>query len=1088
MTDQGFNTYFNLIDNFTSKFDAIQKRITSVTRDKHVVDFGVSDTSVKNSSDAVKKVMGDMEGLRDAFSQPLSLTVTDLISGNLAAIGRQLDILRAKAIIPVGLSTGTAALGLAAGVVGVAAVGMGVAATIPAAADLEASMIRVNKLIGMEGEAAKGVQKDLQDMMMATGLGLDQVAAAYEKAGGAGIGGDLMAAGDMEGARKEISDFVRITLEASSAFSMTADATSSMLSGIANIYKPMGEETNDFLRSVGSGIDAVADATIASEEKIMTAMSHASTAMAMFKQTDETVKGTIALSAALISTNMSGDTAGEAIRDFFTWSKRDTDNKISQSLGMSSDEFQEKLVADPMAIVEAVNAKYNSMALSDQGAYAKLFGDTGAKIPQLSGSANFQASLQKARDVVNPSYDKGDKMSESFGKSLAGTRTQLEKIYQTVTVFAQVIGSVFLPGLNAVLRVVNALLTPLAMFIRYVAELAGKIPGLNLVAAVVGITFMASVIGTLLIPAITGLIATYEIGTKATLIFQMWTKLLGNAFSFTAIKTGIMTIATNVYSLATKGAAAATAALSAAAYANPYVLLAAAIIAIVAAIGYLLYKTGYLQKAWDKFKSSAIGKDLIGGVIAGVALVTDAFSKLFSWLDEQWAKGSEEWAKGSEGAFGWLLSALDTIASTFGWLFDKLDDAYESGALGNALKISLMGLLPIVALVKSLMTIADYARKLLDGSNVVSDLLSAGSKAWDDISNGVQWLYDTVLGMVSWLQESVSSIPDIPKWIKKLPGDTSDAIKGWLQDSVESIPNGIVEWLKKLWDILTSLPSSISSAVTGLFPWGGEGTEENAPTFEGYKEYVENAKKGSENYRMYTKTSDEVLRAAYTEGQTGIPQEHPYIDEYEYNLLVSGYKKYRESETSTTASQASPFGNIPTGNLSPHETEVKRSEGDIDYEASRQKGIAAGLILEDSKYDIKSYTNGKETISPRAWSALGSDQQEYWTPQYAVGATFKKDGLFAGRVHAPEEIIPQATAQRGAGPIARALDTLYGVTSAGRASSSPSPEVHVHNANDFSGMRVSSDVDIEKLMKEIDRRIESRSISAVHKAMGQRRT
>jgi len=202
MTDQGFNTYFNLIDNFTSKFDAIQKRITSVTRDKHVVDFGVSDTSVKNSSDAVKKVMGDMEGLRDAFSQPLSLTVTDLISGNLAAIGRQLDILRAKAIIPVGLSTGTAALGLAAGVVGVAAVGMGVAATIPAAADLEASMIRVNKLIGMEGEAAKGVQKDLQDMMMATGLGLDQVAAAYEKAGGAGIGGDLMAAGDMEGARK----------------------------------------------------------------------------------------------------------------------------------------------------------------------------------------------------------------------------------------------------------------------------------------------------------------------------------------------------------------------------------------------------------------------------------------------------------------------------------------------------------------------------------------------------------------------------------------------------------------------------------------------------------------------------------------------------------------------------------------------------------------------------------------------------------------------------------------------------------------------------------------------------------------------
>jgi hypothetical protein len=37
-------------------------------------------------------------------------------------------------------------------------------------------------------------------------------------------------------------------------------------------------------------------------------------------------------------------------------------------------------------------------------------------------------------------------------------------------------------------------------------------------------------------------------------------------------------------------------------------------------------------------------------------------------------------------------------------------------------------------------------------------------------------------------------------------------------------------------------------------------------------------------------------------------------------------------------------------------------------------------------------------------------------------------------------------------------------------------------------MRLSSDIDIEKLMKEIDRRIETKSITAVHKAMGQRRT
>ncbi|MDD3952112.1 MAG: phage tail tape measure protein, partial [Desulfobacterales bacterium] len=704
MTDQGFNTYFNLIDNFTAKFDGIMKRITSVTRDKYVVDFGVSDTSVKNSSDAVKKVMGDMEGLQDAFSQPLSLTVTDLISGNLAAIGRQLDILRAKAIIPVGLSTGAAAVGLAAGAVGVAAVGMGIAATIPAAADLEAAMVRVNKLIGMEGEAAKGVQKDMQDMMMATGLGLDQIAAAYETAGGAGIGGDLMAAGDMEGARKEISDFVRITLEASSAFGMTADATSSMLSGIANVYKPIGEETNDFLRSVGSGIDAVADATIASEEKILTAMSHASSAMAMFEQTDATVKGTIALSAALISTNMSGDAAGEAIKDFFNYAKTDAENKVSKSLGMKASEYQAMLKSDPMAIVEAVTAKYNAMSAEEQGAYSKFFGMTGGKIPQLSGSANFQAGLLKAQGVVNPAYESGTKMSESFGKSLAGTWTQLDKMRQTITVLAQVIGSAFLPGFNAVLGMINAILSPLAAFVRYVAELGAKIPGMDLVAtaaSILAVVTAVSALASFLGPVIAGL----GLASKAMMILSMYGNIAG-----LAISTMAGTIGTIVGILG-----------------GPLTI----ILVLAAAVGYLLYKTGYLQKAWDKFKESAIGKDLIGGLVTGIAWVTDEFTKLFSWLDEQWSKGSE-------GAFGWLLSALDTVAGTFGWLFDKLDDAYESGALGKALKLSLTGLFPIVALVKSLMTIADYARKLLDGSNVVSDLLSAGSKAWDDISNGVQ--------------------------------------------------------------------------------------------------------------------------------------------------------------------------------------------------------------------------------------------------------------------------------------------------------------------------------------------------------------
>jgi hypothetical protein len=187
---------------------------------------------------------------------------------------------------------------------------------------------------------------------------------------------------------------------------------------------------------------------------------------------------------------------------------------------------------------------------------------------------------------------------------------------------------------------------------------------------------------------------------------------------------------------------------------------------------------------------------------------------------------------------------------------------------------------------------------------------------------------------------------------------------------------------------------------------GGNNGEEQTPSFEGFKEYVENARKGSENYRMYTKTSDEVLRAAYTEGQTGIPQEHPYIDEYEYNLLVSGYKKYLKSLASASTTSKTPLiGNLPTGNLSPHETEINRHEGNIDYEASKQKGIAAGYILpEGSKntgpqIDLVSIASENENkkdqgLVNKALNMIG----------FADGGFVQKTGF--ALVHEGEPIIP----------------------------------------------------------------------------------
>lgn len=1059
MTDQGFNTYFNLIDNFTSKFDAIQKRITSVTRDKHVVDFGVSDTSVKNSSDAVKKVMGDMEGLRDAFSQPLSLTVTDLISGNLAAIGRQLDILRAKAIIPVGLSTGAAAAGLAAGALGVAAVGGVAAAGVGLAAQSEEMMIRVNKLIGLTGEEARNVSSDVDKLRIKTGSSESEVAAVYEMAGSSAIGLDkinkgkeLEDAGDAAGAaeqyrlaREEISGWAEQVLMAKVAFGTSSEEVAGSMSAIATSFKPAETSLLGFTKSLTSAIDYFADETPGkvTESGLLMAMQTASAGLQKIQPTDEQVSGYAALAASVMSVGKSGDHTGEVLRKVFITMQGDAEN-IAKAMGMSMKDYQNLLDTDAQKILDLALEKYTALKGQDAVEFAKLFGDAyGTEMfAAVAGSRDKFDAYMASKGKGGKAYEDASRIGTSFEGAKAGTLSQLSSIKESILVIGKAIGMIFLPTVNLLLTVVNKLLGPMALLADRFVQVADSIPGLNLVATVVSILAFATG-ARLLAPLLLQTATNLGIMTTATKVFTMYTNITTGAIK--AMGTTLMKAL--AFSLA-----------------NPIVL----VIALAAAVGYLLYKTGYLQKAWDKFKNSAIGKDLISGLVAGVGWVTDEFTKLFSWLDEQWSKGSE-------GAFGWLLSALDTIASTFGWLFDKIDAAYASGELGEALKIGVMGMFPITLLIKPLEAIVGFVSKLFSGSESIEDITT----------DAVEWL--------SSLWDNLSD----------LPGYISDKIKSWLQTSLDSIPNGIVEWLKKLWDTLTSLPSSISSAITGVFPdWMTGGAKEE----EGVKSALTEAEREDAIWKAKTARTgggyknfdfglnSDVWDKALTEAETGKAQDVPNLqNRAEYDRLVA----YFGDLIAKSGSDSGSVGNIAS---SSGEIEIKTDQWGNEYKAPVPPKAPATpeTFTNQGKMYVAYGDNGLFDVlnaSGKVKSGFESEAaaKEYISnqPQYAVGATFNKGGLFAGLVHEKEEIIPQATAQRGAGPIARALDTLYGVTAGSRSSSSSQKtEVHVHNHNhnDFSGMRVSSDIDIEKLMKEIDRRIESRSISAVHKAMGQRRT
>ena len=167
-------------------------------------------------------------------------------------------------------------------------------------------------------------------------------------------------------------------------------------------------------------------------------------------------------------------------------------------------------------------------------------------------------------------------------------------------------------------------------------------------------------------------------------------------------------------------------------------------------------------------------------------------------------------------------------------------------------------------------------------------------------------------------------------------------------------------------------------------------------------------------------------------------------------------------------------------------------------EHTNPAGVAAGKASEDklTAAGVKSIVGGYyEWIEPSAHPGEDAEAaaNKALGNTYAVGATFKTGGRFRGRVHDTEEITPQAITKRGPGPIAKAVDLLNNVTSGKRGMSSANDvsgvEVHVHMpTQDFSGMKISSDVDFERLLRDANKKAVADAVYELKKLIGQRRT
>lgn len=724
-----------------------------------------------------------------------------------------------------GVSKGVAAAGAAAAIAVGTAVAAGLGISITKAADLEKALIRVSKLTGIEDKKALG--SDIQKMMKATGKGLDEVSTGYEMAGSAGIGGKLIAKGDLEGARKEIGDFVAITMQAADAFEMPAEQASAGLSAMNTMLKPLGVSTSDFMSKVGSAIDAAGNATIAKEKDILDAMQKAAGAVTFAIPTEKLTKDMIALSTAIISTGESGESAGESIKDFMRNLAKDEGGKVSASLGMDKGTFQKALKADPMAIVDKVIAKYTKMSDSSKGKYSSIFGDTGAKVLTLSRSENFRTAQADAKAVVGTAYDKGTQLKESFEKSMNGFWKQLDRLFQILIVVAQCIGSVFLPSIELVLGVILGIIDPLSSLVAGFTNLLTAIPGGDMLLLVAGFGLAASAIGVLyavLVPLITGMgiygTVLTSLGIAHATIAGQLAFLTSGTVLQTIANTGL-TLGTTLATIATWGLNAAMAVLNAL---NPFTYLVIGAVALVAVVGYVLNKTGALGKAFEHLaglKDRLVAKwaniDIVKGLkTVAVDLFKGVMKFAFNLRATPFGQGV---TKALQTLMAVLLFPLKTLCDLFGLTMPTWETI--KNILSYVYSI-------FVKFVQGIKDALGFTRK--EKKDEMDKQAADAGLQWkekDDINNKPEGWYDTAGNPAS-----------APATLAKAKADYDAAPKGLVEqftDSLKGYFDSIFKWLEKtfkpLADVLVAIADYLGVAfAANPAQTGAAGTPGAPPT------------------------------------------------------------------------------------------------------------------------------------------------------------------------------------------------------------------------------------------------------------------
>jgi hypothetical protein len=298
-------------------------------------------------------------------------------------------------------------------------------------------------------------------------------------------------------------------------------------------------------------------------------------------------------------------------------------------------------------------------------------------------------------------------------------------------------------------EVLGAAVPALMQFVNVITDVAGALksfPGLTTILGLITAFMTVAVIG----PKVAG--AFFGIGNASlSLLSKMKLVETGTTLSLSTVKTGISGLAgafknpigaiKGFVTLVTTGMKAVTMSLyemAIAAATNPLVWIAVAVIVV----GLLAYKLGYLQKAWEMFTKSAIGKDVIQFFVSLGYLVT----YVFQVINQLW-----ESFKKSDAAKS-ILTVFDNVFDRVMTVLDAVDKVYSLFKGGGKISVDNTWI----------------------GKGLNKEVVEIQTRLYNFLYEYVKKIYSTFTQFGNWLHGVWDTLISIPAKIGKF---ISDAIK-----------------------------------------------------------------------------------------------------------------------------------------------------------------------------------------------------------------------------------------------------------------------------------------------------------------------